>query len=72
MARTTRETLCTNGFVSQRKNGFFFFRLPRINYQNGPGPDGADPSFPGRPGPKSLGPLCAHHPSAFNKDPQRR
>ena len=23
LARTTRETLCTNGFVSQRKNGFF-------------------------------------------------
>ena len=37
MARTTCETLCTNGFLIQRKNVKIFFTLPRNNYQNGSG-----------------------------------
>ena len=33
MRPTTRETLCTNGFVFQRKNVKIFFDLPRKNYR---------------------------------------
>ena len=42
MARTTHETLCTNGFVSQRKNDFFSADSHVLTTKTGPGPEGPD------------------------------
>ena len=53
MEPTTRETLCTNGFVIQRKNGNPSSYSHVITTKNAPGSDGPDPGFPGR-----AGPLC--------------
>ena len=51
MARTTREALCTNGFMSQRKNGKKSSSGSHvIATKMGLGPDGQGRGFPGRAG----------------------
>ena len=55
MAPTTRETVCTNGFVIQREEEWTFFRFPRNNYQKKLGPARTSRIRAFRAGPKTPG-----------------
>ena len=59
MAPKPRETVCTNGFVFQRKNGKSSSDSHVVTTKNTarPGPDGVDPGFPGRAEKSWPGPL---------------